>query len=729
MTLKDDLLNQLQETAPPEPRGWFRWLHNHYLGRYGITEPRFEEALASQRWQELQKNWSDFSEKDRAALIPLIGRDAWTVGYLGFKEIAESCWAHLTAHERGALFAGITESRTGGESFEWIRSRLPDGVAFLPESACQIACNAIRYEWPEVLLLILNSGADLSVTIGRGDDQIYPKTHWPDMLPKLSHRVIDMILEAALIRNASDAIRLALERGADPNIPVWRLERSFNEKHCALSFAISEDRKETAELLLKAGASARGTDFSPSDYPLFLTIRRGWDDLADILIKRGASLRKPDETRPTSQSLEGSESQVFLPGTRGQFYGHFDKELNWARQAVGSLIPLVAITEKPAFYLGNGQGGYHTTILDLVIGDLQRLKRYEAMGLDIRLTPEELCTAIDADAFHGLLYLLEKHGVEVRDRVLFRIRHRNPDFGAVCREIETLPQTDGINIATDFNPGDQPPLVLANGERLFVDLDAIASPGHAHGPCLMGHFWLQIGTATYRRRTNLVVVTEMRRRWAMTKLPQNRHQLDDLLPCVKETNGQFLRLGVTLGQLFYRVRDSDTKHRIHQWLQGIDFQPVLDEAEGRIRDQDATNLRPKTPILSEEELSGYPPVFWPYLVRLETGFIGMTPERSADNPGVLDLYEVWARQNKKEDVFLPDPRLLSWEGWKEVPSEYKPFFVIDPVFNRPGVRCHPENDYEKAMIHKAVMWWNKWITPQILGVIEKHESRGQKSND
>ena len=62
-------------------------------------------------------------------------------------------------------------------------------------------------------------------------------------------------------------MQLALHTGADPNLPVWRLERSFNEKHCALSFAISQSYRHAAEMLLKAGASAEGTDFTSHNYP------------------------------------------------------------------------------------------------------------------------------------------------------------------------------------------------------------------------------------------------------------------------------------------------------------------------------------------------------------------------------------------------------------------------------------------------------------------------------
>ena len=71
------------------------------------------------------------------------------------------------------------------------------------------------------------------------------------------------------------------------------------------------------------------------------------------------------------------------------FFGHFDEELNWAQKAIGGLIELAPIAEKQAFHSGDGQGGKWKTILDVVVGDLARLKLYEALGLDTRLTAEE----------------------------------------------------------------------------------------------------------------------------------------------------------------------------------------------------------------------------------------------------------------------------------------------------------------------------------------------------
>lgn len=552
-----DILTGLQDAHPTEPRGWFRWLHNHFLGRYAFSDHRFEATLTAQGWQEVSQAFPDFAPEEAAALAPIVARHAWTVGYLGLTELADACWERLKAEERGAILAGLTETHARTEPIEWIRERLP-GCTFSPESACQIACNAIWHKWPDILTVVLASDVDLAAAIHRGDEGAYPLTRWPDILAKLSHRVIDMVLEAALVRDDSKAVRAAFDKGANPNISVWKLERSYNEQHCALSFAISEERRHIAESLLKAGATAAGTDFTTPNYPLYLTISKGWDDLAERLLQNGASLRAPGAPVQGSSApkTEGSESEVLLP-FRGKFFGHFDEEVNWARLAIGSIIPLAPITEKQAFYWGNGQGGQWTTILNAVIGNVERLQRYEALGLDTRLTDEELCSAVGRDAFDGLLYLLGKHGTEARDRITFRIRRRKPEFGSVSTQLDVQPQDDGINSADGFDSENQPPLILSDGTKLYVDLSAIAPAHHAHGPCLEGHFWLRVEEATWRRRQDRVVMTELHLRWAMTKLPENRHQVDDLLPCIKDVDSVRTRVGVTIGNLFFRLRPDD----------------------------------------------------------------------------------------------------------------------------------------------------------------------------
>ena len=450
MSKTRDLIDRLQDAEPVEPRGWFRWLNNHFLGRYEYPDQNLEGILIDQGWYDAAWRSSRRSREEREALIPIIARHAWSAGHMGLLKVADECWDGLEPMERGSLVAGATGTPVPVECAAWIRRRVKE-CAFSPESACEIACNTIRHKWPDVMTAIFYSGVDLSATIHRGDFTYYPKTKRPEILEKLSHRLIDMIMEAALVRGDLDAVRLALEQGADPNMPIWKLERSSNEKHCALSFAISSERREVAELIFEAGASAIGTDFTTPNYPLYLAIKKGWDDLAERLLQKGASLLAPEKPFDNSSTpeAEASEMKPTLPlkplGTSStpkseggnpsnrrprEYFGHYCEELDWARETVGNIIPLVPVSQKQAFYSGHTQGGQFSTILNHVVGNVDRLKRYESLGLDTRLTAEELCTAIRENAFGGLQYLLSKHGAEKRDQALVCIRQREPHFGA-----------------------------------------------------------------------------------------------------------------------------------------------------------------------------------------------------------------------------------------------------------------------------------------------------------
>jgi hypothetical protein len=718
----NDILYKLEGTPPVEPRGWFRWLHNHFCGRYPFHDRRLAEKLSGLGFPELERNFESIWATDAERVVRLIGIHSWAVGWLGLTKTAEICWPQLSPEQRGAIFAAVSETTWTPETVAWIKRCFAD-IAFAPESACQLACNSIWHGDMDILERVLSCDMDWLASIRRGDPGAYPETDWPEMLDHLSHRLIDMIFEAAVIAGNVTAIDLSLAKGANPDLFIWQLERSYNEKHSALSFSISQRRIEIAKALLHAGASPNGNPFTTPELPLYLALKNEADDLIDELLKRGAIFRPSPQGRGEEPKAEGSESEILSP--RQPFFGHFADELEWARRVVGTVIPLVGIYSKLAFYEGDGQGGQRSTFLNRLLYDdkLDQLTKYEAEGMDTLLTAEELCTAVNWDSVKCLTYLLGKFGETQRARALFRIRRHKPDFGAFRREVETLPQDDGINLAKDFNPEGKLAQTLPDGTRLYVDKDAIAHPGHSHGPCIKGHFWIRGTEAVYRRRGQRVVITKLSHRWAMTSFPQNIPQVDDLLPCIKEVDGQFIHLGVTVGKLFYRVRDEAIKTLLYAWAATDDFKSEMNEAWRRIKEQDAVNSRPPTPQLSEDELQGYPTIFWPYLLRLASGFIGMTTESCRENPGILDSYEDWSHQNKREDSFVPDPRVQDWLEATQVPLELRPFFHFDTLFDRPGIRDGAHNAYEVAMLRKATRWWNDWMTPQILAVLNEHTSK------
>ena len=725
-TMNDQQLREkLLLSEPIEPRGWFRWLHNHYLGRFGRCHP---DLIYGEPYQDV---WGKVSDKPEPLYkrfgtqeewIDILNRNAWAAG-MGGKLIytVGKHWRMLNSDARGAFFAGLSELHVSDTTMKKTLELLP-AMSLAPESLCQLACNAIRhnkYDLLESLLLKYPAPTDKVKRFGAH----YSSDRWEEReITKLSNRVIDMILEAALFWNNIDAAKLAIQHGADPDIPIWQLERSYNIKFSALGYAIDseyshnmESHHEMTSLLLDSGASATGIEYSGYNNELSIALAKGQRDLVDQLISLGASLSKPEKTGKVEVvSTEGSETKVIGPGG-SHFFGHFGSELKWAYENIGSIIPLVPVSEKQVFFSPDAQGGKYFTMMNKVIGNLDMLKHYESLGLDTRLSAEELCTAVDAGAFNSLVYLLGKFGNEVRDKAFFRIRRKKPDIGASWGFMHVVPQDDGVNIARGFEPQGLEPLLLPDGTRLHVDLSAIAPVGHALGPCYPGHFWLRKDMPVLRRRKDRVIMRRLEQRWVMEPLPlrkpgtckHGQRYLDECLPLVREFNGTFIYLGVNFGRIWWHLGEGEMKKCIHDWQ---DFKlniAVQDTAEQLIKAQVDSNTLPSAPLLSDVELRGYPAEFWPYLIRLENGFIGMTVESCAEKPDIFKEYCAWARKEKKhERDFKPDPRLLEWEHWSEVPPDYKPYFYFDTMLRkRPAiVSADYYNIYKYAMKEKVGDW-------------------------
>jgi hypothetical protein len=151
------------------------------------------------------------------------------------------------------------------------------------------------------------------------------------------------------------------------------------------------------------------------------------------------------------------------------------------------------------------------------------------------------------------------------------------------------------------------------------------------------------------------------------------------------------------------------KEHIDHWRNGVATHLVREQFVERMTAQMSMNVDAPRPVLIEKDLKAYPPEFWPYLRKLDDGTIGMTADSCRIKPDMLDLYEVWARQNKPDQNLPVDPRLLAWKMWPQVPVELRPFFHIDDLFQTPTVRHNARNAYEKAMIHAAVQWNNEWM--------------------
>lgn len=407
------LLAELTTAEPIEPRGWFRWMHDQYAGRYGARGDNVYDLAKQQGWGEVARNpdaW-DFTPD---VWVSVINRHAWTVGKVGLTALAMKYWEYLDSVARGAYMAGVAESQHFPvDMLHWVDAHISE-ADFAPEHLCGLACVAVRCNRADIVEKLLNTNTDLTATVRRFHSSCEPKSEWDEGLKLLSNRVIDMILEAALIWENTAAVAITLNHGADPNIPLWLVERSSNEKHCALSCALAAQHREIAEMLLQNGASPVGTAYSGYNLPLFYALRNGWDDLAEQMLAKGATFKMPDNYKCRAT---------------GVYFGVMKAERQWVETTILPLLPLVPTTSKQAFYQGNGQGGGFSTFLDAVINYPDRLKRFEALGLDTRLSAEEVCNAIHRNAHEGLAYLFLKHGSQVCEKALTAIREHKPTFG------------------------------------------------------------------------------------------------------------------------------------------------------------------------------------------------------------------------------------------------------------------------------------------------------------
>lgn len=727
----NEWLKTMTTEEPAEPRGWFRWLHNHYLGRYGFMHPDMINGDTFTAWEKTSPAPDSPEEKvDIDLLASLLERHAWACGMKKYTKAAAGLWDRLSPLSRGAFMAGLSERAFDEEPdlIDRTMGRL-DSAEFTPESLCQLACNAIKSKRTDLLESLLSQYPQPTTAVRRFFPYDSGDAWESEEVERLSPRVIDLILEAALICNNVDAARLALTHGANPDIPVWQMERSSNHKYSAIGYVIDSEHaqnmqshNEMAELLLDHGASASGTAYAGYNHELFLALGKGWYDLADHLLAHGASFLKPvtsDVSAPTVRTA-GSESIVLGPGPN--FFGHFGDKMKWAVESIGSLITLVPVSEKVSFFSAHAQGGSRSTFMDKVIGNLDRLRRYETLGLDTRLSAEELCTAVSCGAFDSLVYLLSKHGETARGRVMFRIRRFRPDIGTAWRHMEMIPQADGVNIASDFDPQGQESFDLPDGSRLFVDLSAIASPGHTHGPCAEGYFWLRKDIVTLRRRKDRVVVYHLEKKWVMEPLPlrkpgtcRGQQYLDECLPLIREIGEKYIHLGVTLGKLWWILPEGEMRNAAPQWNKTPGYDGIQDKAEELIRAQNTWNSSPSAPSLTDDELRGYPPEYWNYLVRLDSGFIEMTDESCHGNMELLKDYNRWARSAKQlEKKFIPDSRLLAWEFWPEIPPDYKPYYYWDTMIGDRGsvTMGSYDNKYEREMASKVRCWhdrkWSEW---------------------
>jgi len=729
------LLESISATQPVMSMGLFRLLHNSYFGRY-----RFRTDLPEKRtedWERVAETVAaDVSAVD-PKLISLAEKHAWLLGHLDLRRLTEQIWPRLTRTARGRLLAGVSEHLEAPEIVGWVTSKQP-GCAFDLDSAWEFGCNAIYFNQPEIFRTLLDQCTDL---VDQRVDRITPLGQegesWRKQLEPLPNRLLDVWLEAAVRVVNYDLIRVCLQAGADPNIPIWRLERSFNERNSVLGCIIDEEGSKDGKIegealgciqnLVAMGADPEGREYEGRNLALAKAFeRRAWV-LADYLLDHGAKFEGGNLKVP--QQTAGCESTIWSPGPSLRLSR---SEYDWAKQTLGPLIDFAEIETVPYFYNGNAQGGYYTTFLGCLFWDdnLGQLRHFESRGLPTKHTIAVLLSAIGSGAYQCLRYLLK--AAPDPDAAFRLIMEHAPEFGTNGRQYMCRPEPDGSNVIPGFQPYGQKPIEMPDGSRFYVSLDSIAAPGHDHGPVPEGNIFVEVVDGKYRREANHLVTISLNRRWRVLPIPGTEGRLIksaalmEMLPLVKESDGQFFWIGINLGRLWWSNIPEEWKAIVKAWEDGPAGKETLDMADERIKQQDAANLRTPKPLLSKDELDGYPREFWPYLCRLDDGLIGMTETSCAWNPGILDLYRVWERQNKPDATFIPDPRVTSSPLWQLIPVDLRPYFYYDNLFKKPSVLHDGRNDYERAMVRKAVRWNNDLMMQAIR---EMEQSIGAKEGE
>lgn len=398
---------KISETTP---YGLFRYLYNHYQVRYPDYYMFVEPLLPREAVEALEK----IEVKD---LEVHLGEDSWLIG-IERPDLAESVqalWGGLSPLTRGNYLAGFTERTYFGcpqmeSRLSFLRDQMRDSAKtdFTPEAACEIGCCLVAMGEVAAFSDLLQADVDWEQEIDRAS--VRDARRWKT-IGKLSRRVIDIFLEAALIVKRPEAVKLALAHGANPNILVWRLERSSNGLYTALSYAIHHEFNAAVDALLEGGADPRGSDSAPQRSPLAQAFQQTDFDLIKRLLAAGASL--DDGPRYTEAPLT---------------YG-LGAPVEWVEEQLADLLELLPLEAKPLFHTPHVQGGTYYTLLQCAWDDPEKLALPEEIGLDLRLTVHEMAQLIRTREYDIFCVLVGRLGESVKKEALARVREAWPDFG------------------------------------------------------------------------------------------------------------------------------------------------------------------------------------------------------------------------------------------------------------------------------------------------------------
>ncbi len=386
-----------------EPHGLYRYIYNHYLVRC----PNFHFSMSSLLTDELLDT-VDKIDKDN--LESYLENSSWLIAITrtDMDEAVRNRLGSLSSLARGNYLAGYTEMTfLGGVQdaarVSFITEQLGDdtSIEFTADTACQVGCALLGSGLIETFERFLRSNIDWEQEVERDS----PTNFWRwKAIDRLSKRVIDVFLEASLILKQPDAAKLILDRGANPNTPVWQLERSSNALYPALSYAIKHGPRITVDALLEQGADPGGLEYAPMRSPLAVAFEKGDLRLIERLLEAGAS-------------LEDGPRHTQAPMTYG-----IGSPVKWVNEHLSELLGLLPIEAKPLFHSPHAQGGHYYTLLECVWGSPEKLTFAEEIGMDLRLTIHEVARLIQHKQYKAFSNLVGRLGDSVKKEALARVR-------------------------------------------------------------------------------------------------------------------------------------------------------------------------------------------------------------------------------------------------------------------------------------------------------------------
>lgn len=734
-------LKALSKEAPAVQSGWFQSMHHTSMFR----RSEFFSSLPLPKTGEWNTWLPKLGGKESAffqSLVEQVELHSWQFGMEEWTSELLIVWKQLSPQARGRAMAGLSErlhrpplNKRSQAVAAWLSDRWNDSleISLDPDSTTQIICNLIQ-SWQDPLLRLALKGSEkwAVVAVSRELDERL-LNDFSEEFAGLSPRALDRCLEAAVRSNHSEAARLCLEVGADPDINVWKLGSCYNERHCALSFVLDSyslrakpilDPKCTQaplwQVLLDAGANAAGTKFSGLNKPLFHALRTNNQLATERLLDSGASFQGGELLEHFAQ---GHSDHLVTANCSASMKGS-KIGLNAIKERFKGLMPFTEINQAPYFYIGDGQGGNYTSFL-MVTTSLKQIKLLEARGLPLKPTIVELLA--ESYPFERMKYIAKKTCGTPEHIMMHHFRKLHPDCGTHGMQFLCRPEPNGSNVIENFNPHGQPSLKMPDGTKFYVDLDSIAAAGHKMGSIPEKHIFVRKIMAKYRRRKNHLITRGLQAIWEPVPVPGTTDkrlaisaQISRLLPVVKEQDGKFFWTGINFDN-FERLKwPSEKKQLCEQWMQNNN-KSILLLARERIINQHKSNQHAPVNVLANHQLEGYPHEFWPYLRQLQNGTIGVTRESCMSNPPIQSNYELWALENKPDlNTFIPDPRLMKLPWWDSAPWEMQPFFHIDSLLGlATTISSQNRNDYEKAMIAKAINWKNDKVREDIATLLKQ----------